>query len=299
VEHAAREAEIEALVAEYLDHLHDGAYMRRVFANGDVAVSMLATMLGSGDRTRVNRATLVLSDAVLYRYVPRLRELVPRTNLLDVLAANLYASDYGIRRDSIYTLGKLTYPRAAGALTRAFPVYLQRYPLEPPGLLSELFWLSTRARRRRWDYFLAMARSPQYPVRWCVFEAADYGSVGTARRSRDARLYKRLLHRLARDPHPLVRQEARWRLLDARPHLDPRRWGGSTEVLGDRSFELVVIQFSNYLWVSGPADYDLALLHRFAHYVVVEAACTGAPAPVDSEAFARAFEEWAVAADHL
>ncbi len=51
--------------------------------------------------------------------------------------------------------------------------------------------------------------------------------------------------------------------------------------------------------MSGRADYDLALLDRFAHYVVGEAARTGAPTPVDSEAFARAFEEWAVAADHL
>jgi hypothetical protein len=291
---------VERLIADYIDHLQDDEYVRGVFARDDVAVRVLGEMLGSGDRARVHAAALVLRDAALFRYVPRLWELLPQTDLFAVLESNLYASHYGIRRDSIFTLGKLTYPRQAAALSRAFPVYLERYPLELGALMGELFWLSSRERRRRWYYLDAVARAPHHLVRWSVFEAAG-GWAAMGRHSRDARLYKRLLRRLAQDPHPFVRREARARLDGARLRSTGRRWDISVTAGGFASFEEVAMQFGNYLWVSRRADYDFSLLDRFAHYVVsgeaeaAVAAMAHRGEPFEWEAFVRAFDAWAEA----
>lgn len=289
-------ADVAALVAGYADHLEDGEYVRRIFASGDVAIRVLADMLGSGDRERAPGAALVLRDAVLSRFVPGLRGLLPTTSVFAALGANLYAPDYSIRRDSIYTLGKLTYPRQAAALVCAFPVYRERHPLELPDLLGELFWLSAKERRRRWDYLHALSRSPYYAVRWSVFEVA-HGWAGMARHSRDARLYKRLLRRLAQDPHPFVRGEARSRLDGARRHPAGPLWPGTLETVVERSFFSVAIQFGNYLWASGRADYDLALLGQFANYVLFQAPRTEWTPPFEWEAFARPFDAWAATAN--
>lgn len=268
--------DIDIWVRDYIDHLEDAAYVRELFAAEGVAgVSRgLVALLRSGDAHETQAALLFVRDVVNYGMVLHFTERLPQSGIFDALRANLSAPDYAIRRGSIYTIGKIG-PRAnARLLAEAFPSYLQRDPLLLPGFLFELFWLTRHA--RQWTYLHAVAASPHYCVRWSLLDesASPLPSLGGHDKYERRRL-ERLLSRLASDPHPLVRADARYRrhLLPGRREerqwrLGDRRalWRRVGQGAPDLTFTTLHTLFSNYLSVVGRRDYDIETLNAFVRY---------------------------------
>jgi hypothetical protein len=124
-------------------------------AGVDGVARVLLAMLRSRDADEVIAAHLFLRDVVNYGMVPAFTVHLPTSGIFEVFRNNLYVPDFAIRRDTIFTIGKIG-PRAnARLLAEAFPVYLQRDPLLLPGLLGELFWLTRHA--RQWTYLRALS----------------------------------------------------------------------------------------------------------------------------------------------
>jgi hypothetical protein len=263
-------------IRDYVDHLEDTAYVRAVFAAAGVSgvAGLLVAMLRGGDRDAALAAGLFLRDAVLFGMAPDFALALPRTGVFPALRANLYVPDYAVRRDSVYTIGKLTVRTTAGLLREAFPVALRRDPLLLPRLLSELSWLT--GGKRPWAYLRRVAESPHYLVRWSLL-AQNVSLVGDfgRRRGPEGRKLRRLYGRLAADPHPLVRAEARHRRAALVTRREERLWrnGGWERVWKrlshgepDRSFSSLELLFGNCMTLAGWADYDLADLDAFVGY---------------------------------
>lgn len=279
---------MEALVLAHDDHpdaLEE--LVGKIFGAHELpdAVHSLEALLRSGDRERIVRAEAFIRDVVIYGVHRQFTALLPHTGIFPALGQNLYAPDYLVRGLTIFTLGKITFPRNAPLLIDAFPWYLERDPIGIPSLVGELFWLSRAERRRRWEYFESIARSPHYLARWSFFEAAGEGWIGEPPKGRDARLRKRWMRRLAQDPNQMVRREARSRLDGLKRSPDKRMHSWHAPRL---CFENVSITFRNYLWASDRRDYDVALLDAWVQYRRTHEI----DASISHEEDAEAFEAW-------
>jgi hypothetical protein len=120
VDHLAR------LIAGYLDHMHDAAYVQSVFGQSSLAEldALLAQMLLSGDRQRAADADLFVQDTVLYGMYPPFRPYLPRSKSLRALRQNLRAGDYFTRHQSIHTLRRIGPRSNARYFAGVFPWFL-------------------------------------------------------------------------------------------------------------------------------------------------------------------------------
>jgi len=177
----------------------------------------LNLILNSEEITEILHALIFLRDAALYSH--RLHEPF-RKHLLaspipETLRNLLQSPSRAVRRNSIYTIGKLTFREHASFLSDAFPFYLDHYPLEMPGLLSELAWLTGEL---NWEFVQQVASSENRCVRWSLCSALH--SLGE-REDRQVRSLH-VLTSLTRDPYPFISAEARWLCERIKVKLGPK-----------------------------------------------------------------------------
>ena len=292
------EQRAERQVRAYIDHLEDAEYCRAVFALADLPTicTVLVKMLQSGERSAINDALLFMCDVVNYRMLAEFTRYLPQSIIVPALRDLLYASDQNVRHNAIHTIGKMGPRQHARMLAEAFPQYLERYPLELPDLLYELFWLSREEGQRRWEYYDQVAASSSYLFRWAVLEMTHH-DVSTDLESASSQRLERLYAALSNDDNALVSTEAahqlsRLRLNSEAPALPRAEWQSRKKQLHHSEPALTFAKFKfnfwNYLSAADHADYDAPTLDAFARY------CLHHPmkAQTDRDEYARAFEKW-------
>ncbi|MDB6138818.1 MAG: hypothetical protein JWO94_1890, partial [Verrucomicrobiaceae bacterium] len=171
-----------------------------------------------------------LRDALLYSH-PRkdlFRQGLKLPLLWNTLSSLLVHRHAGVRRNAIYTIGKLTVRSKAKLLRAAFPFYLNGDADNMGGLMFELRWLT-----RKWDSKLIaqILESPHYLLRWSLCSSTyENGSLYLDR-------LKCVYEVLATDEHPWVSAEAvrLWqKILDPCREDDTNNQGPSFDVLSQR-----------------------------------------------------------------
>lgn len=181
-----------------------------------------------------------------------------------------------------HTLGKLGPRENARHLRAALPWYAHHDPLRLDQLLFELGWLLGRRRLWRRELLTQLVRSPSCLTRWVtvailwerelVRGRSEFGS------GRSPGWALQLMRILAQDQHSFVREDARRALAERRRHRLQRPVVRNPKgLLADeslesnpRTFELQIatlaILVNNYLYGSGEADYDIALVEDVARH---------------------------------
>jgi hypothetical protein len=165
---AAALRKVRRLIANYVNHIADRAYISNVWKVADMAVidELLATMLRSGDRDRARQADLFVQDAVRFGADPAFGRYLPRSRSLRAVRDNLRSADYFTRHEAIHTLGR-TGPRSnARQLEMNFAWYLEHDPLNLEDLLGELFWLDHHLEPER--FVDQMVTADWYLARWAL-----------------------------------------------------------------------------------------------------------------------------------
>jgi hypothetical protein len=179
----------------------------------------------------------------------------------DRLRDLLYHNNGNVRSNTIYTVGKLWFRRKEKLLREAFPHYLLTDPINLPGLLAELRWLSGH-----WDWTLLgqIADAPHYLQRWSLCSTCyEIGGEDPESTTRFLALYDRL----SEDSHPLVavnaaqRSKAIHKLLEG----DFRKAGtkSALPVVPSLDFDGLTIRFSHARQV-----YTLGQLDQFTRALV-------------------------------
>lgn len=217
-----------------------------------------------------------------------LRTAYQRSDVLGLLRSKLYSPRYAIRRHAIYALGKLGPRENARHLRAAFPWYIEHDPLNLWSLLFELKWLTRRNRLDRRRLMTEIATSSSYLTRWVGVMLLWETDLKRGRLEFGARRSPgwavQLMRRLAQDPHPSVRRDARVALAERRRLrlAGPRSRPIDPHVIRTPELDHVIPRISrlersvgNYLHCSGEPDYDVELVEAVARHTEVHPITVG------------------------
>jgi hypothetical protein len=155
-------------ILNYLNYLNDSDYLAEI-VKSPKADETLIQLLHREDLETINATCLLIRDYVrLASQNPICQEgweshskgvIVPELERL-VLSNNHF-----IRKQVIYTLGKICSYDSIPILLRAFHQFRDQDPILLPRLVGELFWLGVD---HPGDIIQSMITSPQYLTRWAV-----------------------------------------------------------------------------------------------------------------------------------
>jgi hypothetical protein len=209
----------------------------------------------------VARTLCFIRDANLYQHPFRdaFQEKLATSRIWEALRDLLHSSDFGVRNNAIYTIGKLTNRERAYLLVDAFPFYLENDPINLPKLLFELVWLTNE-----WNWTLVerIADAQHYLVRWSLCQVLDDSGGSTETLSR----FLGILAKLKCDSHPFVAAEANLRFervnVKLGPKLEKAEWRKEVKRISSLqpkiTFESAAMQF-----MRNRSDYSLDDFDRF------------------------------------
>lgn len=223
----------------------------------------IETILRSTELEAIGHVLGFVRDASGYEHPFReaFREHLAHSPLWGTLRDLLRAPLVHVRKDAIYTIGKLCCKEQAYLLSDAFPFYFDRDPINLPGLLSELEWLT---HVWRWDFIEQIAAAEHYLFRWGLCEVFGQWSS----EPREADRWLATMGRLKCDPNLLVAAEATWLveriMVKRRPKLPKPQWRQEVKRIKAMepklTFGMTTIQFMNARWLG---DYTLDEFDRF------------------------------------
>ncbi|MBD2300271.1 HEAT repeat domain-containing protein [Nostoc sp. FACHB-190] len=202
---------LETKIINYLSHLGDSDYMAEVATSPD-AIETLIKMLQNHDPDVVGYAGLFITDFVLSCSRNETCKISWETQLEPVIIPELerlvFAENHFIRRQVIYTLGKICSYESVPVLLQAFYEYRESDPILLPRLLGELFWLGVENRS---DILASMVNSQYYTTRWAVINLLGEFMYNSAS-EQDATFSMKynFSDKLRNDSHPLVQAEAEY-----------------------------------------------------------------------------------------
>ena len=168
----------EAVIASYLDHVQDEAYVDAALKHHSPAALVdAAVRLVQGTETEgFDDAALFIRHVStgLFRQETTLafREHLPGSGLFDALDRCLRAPSFHLRTQAANTFGKLCYPENADRLIRVLEERRDIDPLLTPQLLFEIRWLrhdnDAHWRRIQW-----LTQAPEGICRWAALQAIE------------------------------------------------------------------------------------------------------------------------------
>jgi|GEM_PF-3017734 len=168
----------EAVIASYLDHIQDEAYIKAALARHGAAalVDAAVRLVRSLETERFDDAVLFIRDVSIGLFQQEItlafRAQLPGSGLFDALDRCLRAPAFHIRSQAAYTFGKLSYPDHADRLIRVLEERRDTDPLLTPQLLFEIRWLrwddEAHWRRIQW-----LAEAPEDVCRWAALQAIE------------------------------------------------------------------------------------------------------------------------------
>lgn len=266
---------LETKIREYINYLGDLEYIASVVTSPG-AVDALIKLLQSNDNEIIGDTCLFITDFVLscsrndtckqswdkleLAVIPKLEHLV-------------LADNHFIRRQVIYTLGKICSYDSVPVMLNAFHQLRDKDPILLPRLIGELFWLGVD---NHWDIIGSMAASNQYTTRWATMTALDEFICDWQNEEEDETflLKHKFCNQLRHDAHPPVREEAEYNYqfleLQRRKYkenLSKYEYGKQRKALKKSelflSFSNISSQFSYYMYTQNLHTYTLEELEKF------------------------------------
>lgn len=201
---------LETKILKYFNHLGDSEYMAAVVTSTG-AVDTLIKLLKSNDEETVSYACLFITDFVLIcsrnNTCKEFWESKLESAIIPELEHLVLADHHFIRRQVIYTLGKICSYNSVPVLLHAFYELRDKDPLLLPRLIGELFWLGVD---NGWDLIDSMTASNQYTTRWAVLQSLTEFIYDSQNEDQTFLMRYKFCDRLRQDSHPLVLAEAEY-----------------------------------------------------------------------------------------
>lgn len=181
----------------------------------EVCVEVIAILL-SGEPEPISHALVFLRDTATYqhRFSEAFHQHLQSSPIWETLRQLLRAPNTNVRHNAINTIGKLGHRERVSLLEDAFPYFLERDPINLPGLMFELGWLRSN---HHGEFLERIARANHPLARWSLCEilqslegASDQGAV------------LELASLLSVDPHPHVAAQAAWACERIKIKLGPK-----------------------------------------------------------------------------
>lgn len=99
--------------------------------------------------------------------VDEFRELISKSDIFSKLNNLLYQHNLFVRKDVIYTIGKIYFKQNANMLAEAYKFYRKTDPLIIPDILFELSWLTNRD---IWSFIDELIKDNHFLFRWSAVD---------------------------------------------------------------------------------------------------------------------------------
>lgn len=217
----------------------------------------LADLLREFESDQIHAFLRFVRDSVNYTHSRRdeFIEALSNSMVCASIESLLQVPVYHVRGGTVYTLGKIGARRGGEMLRDRFRWFLERDPLNLPGLVFELSWLE---KTLDWGLVDEILVAPHFLQRWSLCEILDHelsnDDVGCA---------KSRLEILARDSSPRIADEARFLLKESekpRPTELPVDFG-TPEV--ESIHQPLLFHFAGNEFMRDRRDYVIEELERF------------------------------------
>ncbi|GAB1541877.1 hypothetical protein NUACC21_45500 [Scytonema sp. NUACC21] len=265
---------LETKILSYLNYLGDSEYMLEVVTTSG-AVDTLIKLLQSGDKEIVGYTCLFITDFVLSRSCNETNKQLWDGNLELAIVPELerlvFADNFFIRKQVIYTLGKICSYESLPVLLRAFHQLRDRDPILLPRLVGELFWLGSN---NRFDIITSMAASHRYTTRWSALAALQEFLYDLQPQDETCLMRYKFSDHLRHDSHLLVKAEAEYEYqvleLNRRKYQENlskseyrRQKKELKKLKPSLSFSNICNLFSNYMYTHDLSTYTVEELENF------------------------------------
>jgi hypothetical protein len=227
----------------------------------DVVLQEIESLLGTKDSEAIVHVLGFVRDAGLFNHPfhGEFRARLNSSSIWSTFRSLLLSPDFSVRRNVIYTIGKLTYRERSALLAEAFPFYLEKDPINLPGLLFELVWLTNEW---NWRFLEQVASAEHYLQRWSLCQILDDNGSPTETLND----FASILNRLKSDPNNHVAAEAALRFeritIKLGPKLPKAEWRKEVKRISNLepkvTFERAAMQF-----MRDREDYTLAEFDQF------------------------------------
>jgi hypothetical protein len=203
---------LENKIIKYLSHLGDSDYMAEVVTSPG-AVETLIKMLQDDEPDIVGYTGLFIRDFVLSCSRNDICKAAWETQLKPVIIPELerlvFAENHFIRKQVIYTLGKVCSYDSVAILLQAFYEYRESDPILLPRLIGELFWLGVE---NPLDVLESTVTSQYYTTRWTVIELlGEFYYHSATEDDENFLMHYKFCELLRHDLHPIVQAEAEYK----------------------------------------------------------------------------------------
>lgn len=200
---------LETKILKYLNQLGDSEYMAAVVTSIG-AVDTLIKLLQRNDEETVSYTCLFITDFSIGSRNNTCKEFWEsklESAIIPELEHLVLADNHFIRRQVIYTLGKICSYNSVPVFLHAFYELRDKDPLLLPRLVGELFWLGVD---NGWDLIDSMTASNQYTTRWAALMSLREFIYDAQNEDETFLMRYKFCDRLRQDSHPLVLAQAEY-----------------------------------------------------------------------------------------
>ncbi|GBE95167.1 HEAT repeat domain-containing protein [Nostoc cycadae] len=266
---------LETKIINYLSHLEDSDYMAAVVITPGAAETLIKILQYDDDEI-MSYACLFIRDFVLSCSRNETCKISWKTQLKPVIIPELerliFTDNHFIRKQVIYTLGKICSYDSVPILLQAFYEYRESDPILLPRLIGELFWLGVE---NSWDLLESMVNSQYYTTRWAVINLlGEFIYHSPSEQDATFSMKYNFSEKLRNDSHPLIKVEAEYEYqLLALNHRKLQENMSKSDYKKQRkdlkklepclTFFRVSLQFSRYMVTNNLYTYTMQELETF------------------------------------
>ncbi|WP_254563583.1 HEAT repeat domain-containing protein [Oscillatoria sp. HE19RPO] len=273
---------LKTKIIKYLNYLNDSDYIAEIVSSPG-ADETLIQLLHSEELETIAATCLFITDAVLLgsqnQICQEAWESESKLAIVPELERLVLSDNHFIRKQVIYTLGKICSYDSVPILLQAFHQFRDQDPILLPRLVGELFWLGVD---HPGDVIQSMITSPQYLTRWAVLRILDEFIYNSPDETDEIFLMKyKFCKSLYDDSNFLVQAEANYEYQFLKLNLRWRQENLSKSEYKKQKKELkrlkpvlsffqVSGQFNNYLYENRLYHYSIEELETFVGQLMEE-----------------------------
>ncbi|AFY82299.1 HEAT repeat domain-containing protein [Oscillatoria acuminata] len=262
---------LKTKILNYLNYLNDSDYIVEIVSSPG-ADETLIQLLHSEELETFALTCLFITDSVLMGFQNQICqeawESQTKLAIVPELERLILSDNHFIRKQVIYTLGKICSYDSIPILLQAFHQFRDQDPILLPRLVGELFWLGVDHRE---DVIETMIASPRYLTRWAVLTILGELIYNSPDETDEIFLMKyKFCESLCDDSNFLVQAEANYEYQFLKLNLRWRQENLSKSEYKKQKKELQRLKPSlSFFQVSGPFD-NYLYGNQLYHYSIEE-----------------------------